>query len=130
VTLIAAKKLLLPGGRRVEAGEEVTVADFGTEAKAQRLLRVGFILGYDEDGAPIRESRDFAKATLLAPKRAAAPTSSPGRRPSQGEAEPTAEAAADGAVAPRRETVDFPGPGSSSSSSRSKKSGKRRRKKT
>jgi hypothetical protein len=129
IRLIAARRFLLPGGGETVPGEEVPVERLGTEAAANRLLRVGHLFGYDDAGKPVRQSRDFLLAKRLAPPPldrggAAAAAREPEPRPLDGRAEPSATAAGESAVAPAPELEKKPKPKSAGPG------GKRRRKRT
>jgi hypothetical protein len=104
-TLIVAKRFQLPGGGESVPGEPIAASDLGKAATVERLLRIGYVFGYDAGGNPVKESRDFAGARKLAPgsSRAAPPVRDPEVPISFGGAETGAEDAEPGGAAPSGE---------------------------
>ena len=67
-TLIVAKRFQLPGGGESVPGEPIEPSALVKPTTVDRLLRIGYLLGYDAGGNPVRVSRPFAAARRLAPE--------------------------------------------------------------
>lgn len=111
--LIVAKRFQLPGGGESVPGEEIAASSLGSPRNVERLLRVGYLLGYDAEGKPVKESADFVAARRLAPEPtgAAPPAREFDSRPGFRGVEPRAESEEPGgAVTADEEPVSEPAP--------------------